>query len=165
MDSKQTENRVRLWSVTFPNQTNIMSKSVKTLRSNSQDKPYVEELVWLVDRRIVRVVLEAHEEMPNVALIPQEALSVIVPMPKKATKAKLPDEMVSSSKFSKDGVVSDKEWVKDRGIKTDLGENKPMPKATEEEISNPTGGKPDVLFVNNPIPKPKPKKRGRPKKK
>ena len=148
---------IKLWSVTFPNPTNVMSKTVKTLRANSQDKPYVQELVWLVDKRVIKVVLEAHAEMPNVAMIPQESLSVIVPMPKEATKAKLPDETVSSSKLREQAL----EDLKAQGGKP--------PQGRTQEASFKVEGRGILEAADNIThkydKKPKPKKRGRPKKK
>ena len=131
------------------------------MRVDGTDRPRVKRLEWLADKGMVLVELESKPEMPTVILLPREQVSAIIPLkskPKEATKAKLPDETVSSSKSGelKTGPVEGMTYLeaayKERG--------KSQPRAAgvgKYEVDTETGGIKEI--------KPKPKKRGRPKKK
>jgi hypothetical protein len=95
-------------------------------------------LEWFPDKQRIVVGLESKPEMPTEIILPESQVSAIVPMPKSETRAKLPVESVSSSKPGPIGVVKERELT-----------SKQFP-----------GKKITLEYVE----KPKPKKRGRPKK-
>ena len=153
---------IKLWGVVLPRMTNMLGKSAQTLRIDGKDKPVVTRLEWSPEEGMVLVELESKPEMPTVILIPREQVSAMVPMPKKATTAKLPDETVSSSKSE----------VLKREITLDKLPGKPkaaIEYSTTYEPPEPYAGTPTQLKAalkrgQDLLAKPKPKKRGRPKK-
>ena len=153
---------VKLWGVVLPRMTNMLGKVAQTLRVDGTDRPRVKRLEWYPDTGMVLVELESKPEMPTVILLPRDQVSAIIPLEsksksKEATKAKLPDESVSSSKLREQAL----EDLKAQGGKP--------PQGRTQEASFKVEGRGILEAADNIThkydKKPKPKKRGRPKKK
>ena len=76
MDSE----KVDLWGINVPQPVTILGKTVATqLRRGDMQKPTILRLEWYPEKRLVLVEVEKKPEMPNVAFIPQEQCSAIIP--------------------------------------------------------------------------------------
>jgi hypothetical protein len=127
----------------------------------------------------VVVELESKPEMPTEIILPEAQVSAIVPMPKENKREKALDKIAAQTiKEEKDIAVGEKIGKKiaeekngtkaklpDESVSSSKSEEKCSAVAIKKEYKGGYVGPKDINELDKALRKPKPKRRGRPKKK